>query len=293
MRRERAHEPFVWLRLAEPYPRRWMEIAKFLGNQKLLERRTPKETYQFQREVTKFLVSHGVLYGRWKSNQPLLKVLVSTEQKWKTMNAAHKLSRHCGREGMLRNVLEMYWRPEMYVDVKDSLKTCEPSEKRLPLRYDKPLKSLTVSHLWERVTMDIFYMPKTEDVYHLLLVAREYLGGWVEARPAKPGTSEKIGDFFDEDVFCCFRTTESEVVDGGAEYTQSMDLLFKLFNIRTISITPYHAATIAVIERGHRPIADALSKLPACSDKPKQMWIDHLPAVHWADRINVSLTTRY
>jgi len=64
--------------------------------------------------------------------------------------------------------------------------------------------------------MDISYMPKTEDGYHLLVVAREYLSGWAEVRPLKQGTSEKVADFFYEEVICRFGTPESVVVDGGA-----------------------------------------------------------------------------
>jgi hypothetical protein len=141
--------------------------------------------------------------------------------------------------------------------------------------------------------MDISYMPKTDDGYHLLVVAREYLSGWTEARPLKQGTSEKVADFFYEEVICRFGTPESVVVDGGAENKKWTDLLLKRYNIRKITVTPYHAAANGVIERGHRPIGDALSKLTACSDEPKEMWIDHLPAVLWADRITVRRTTGY
>jgi hypothetical protein len=83
------------------------------------------------------------------------------------------------------------------------------------------------------------------------------------------------------------------VVDGGAENKKSTKLLLKRYNIRKITVTPYHAAANGVMERGHRLIADAQSKLTACSDKPKEMWIDHVPAVLWADRITVRRMTGY
>jgi len=63
----------------------------------------------------------------------------------------------------------------MYVDIKDWVKTYEQCEKGAPPRYDEPLYSITISHLWQRVVMDISYLPKTEDVYHLLVVDRGYL----------------------------------------------------------------------------------------------------------------------
>jgi hypothetical protein len=65
----------------------------------------------------------------------------------------------------------------MYVDVKDWVKPCEQYEMRAPLRYDEPLKSLTVSHLWQRVGIDISKIPKTDDGYHPPVEAREYLSG--------------------------------------------------------------------------------------------------------------------
>jgi hypothetical protein len=292
-RRERPYEPFVGLRLAEEYKGRWKGIGEFQGNLKRPEGKTTKELQQFRREATKYLVSDGILYRRRKTNEPPAKVVVSTEQKRKAMEAAHELSGHRGREGTLRKVVEWYWWPEMYVDLKDWVNTCEQCEKRSPLRYDEPLKSLTVSHLWQLVGMDISYMPKTDDGYHLLVVAREYLSRWAEARPLKQGISEKVAHLFYEEVICWFGTPESVVVDGGAANTKWTDLLFKRYNMRKITVTPYHAAANGVIERGHRPIADALSKLTACSDEPKEMWIDHLLAVLWADRITVRRTTGY
>jgi hypothetical protein len=48
MRRGRAYEPFVRLRLAEEYTGRWMEIGEFLWNLKRQERKTTKEMQQFQ-----------------------------------------------------------------------------------------------------------------------------------------------------------------------------------------------------------------------------------------------------
>jgi len=82
-------------------------------------------------------------------------------------------------------------------------------------------------------------------------------------------------------------------VDEGAEHMKWTDLLLKHYNIRKITATPYHAASNGVIEEGHRPIADALSKLTACSDEPKAMRINSLLAVRLADRMTVRRTTGY
>jgi len=59
-----------------------------------------------------------------------------------------------------------------------------------------------LSHLWQGVGIDIPYMPQTENRYHLLEIAREYLRGCVEAWPLNKGTLEKVAVFFYEEVIC-------------------------------------------------------------------------------------------
>jgi len=60
-------------------------------------------------------------------------------------------------------------------------------------------------------------MLKTEDRYHLLVLAREYFSWWAEARPLQKGTSETVAHIFYNEVICRFMTPQSVVVDGGAD----------------------------------------------------------------------------
>src|SRR5258706_3396685 len=50
------------------------------------------------------------------------------------------------------------------------------------------------------------------------------------------------------------------------------------YNTRNVPIAAYHPQSNGLIERGHQQIIDALAKLG-----PK--WVQHLPAVLWADRV--------
>ena len=45
------------------------------------------------------------------------------------MRAINEENGHRGREGTMRKVTERYWRPEMHVDIKEWVKTCEQCEK--------------------------------------------------------------------------------------------------------------------------------------------------------------------
>jgi len=104
---------------------------------------------------------------------------------------------------------------------------------------------------------------------------------------------ENVADFLYKEVIYWFRTPESVVVDGGAGNENWTNLLRKCCNIWKITGTSYHVATHGVIKRGRRPFGDALSKLTAWSDEPKEMWIDYLPAGLWANRITIRGTTGY
>jgi len=75
----------------------------------------------------------------------------------------------------------------------------------VPQRYNKPLSSLTVSHLWQWVQMDIAYMSKTLDRYHLLVIASNSMSGWEEAQWHKQGKSDQAEDFIYEGVICSSR----------------------------------------------------------------------------------------
>jgi len=208
------------------------------------------------------------------------------------MDAAQGLSGHCGREGLSWKQVERCWWLEMYDDVKNWVKICKQCQMRAPLQYDKPLKSPTVTHLWQQVRMDILYMPKTENRYHLHVVAREYCSAWAGAWPLKQGTSEKVAGFLHEEVIGWFGPPDSVVVDGHAEKMKWTDLFLKHYNILMITVTAYHAASNGVIKWGHRLIADAQSKLTACSNKLEEMSMEHPAEVALADRITISRSSR-
>ncbi len=53
-------------------------------------------------------------------------------------------------------------------------------------------------------------------------------------------------------------------------------------------VSAYHPQAIGIIERGHKPIVDALSKM---SDGGSTNWVQNLPAVLWEDQSTVRTST--
>jgi len=147
------------------------------------------------------------------------------------MQAADKLSGYHQREGTLRKVVEQYEYPKMYSNANDSVEWFELCERSMPLWYDKLLKSLAVSHLWQWMGINILHMPKTEDWFYLPVVARESLSRWAETQLLIHSTLEIIAVFSYMDLICWLKTTENAVVDRGAANMKWTNDLFKHYNI--------------------------------------------------------------
>lgn len=100
-RGERGYGPLVGLRVVEKHNERQKEIGEILVNLKQLEGKTLTGMQRFRGEATQYLVAEGVFNWRRETNKQPAKLLVSTQQKMKPIEAAHQLSGRHGREGML------------------------------------------------------------------------------------------------------------------------------------------------------------------------------------------------
>ena len=131
------------------------------------------------------------------------------------------------------------------------------------------------------------YIPPCEG-YRFLMVARCDLSGWVEAKPLRTLSSRAVADFLWEDVICrhgCFRKL---IIDGGSENKEAVAELARRYKVKRVVVSAYHPQANGMIERGHEPIVDALSKM---SDGGSTNWVWNLPAVLWADRSTVRTST--
>jgi hypothetical protein len=113
---------------------------------------------------------------------------------------------------------------------------------------------------WEKVGVDIVYMPPSEG-FHYLVRARSDFSGWLEGRALRRATSENVARFLWEDVDCCHGIFSKLVVDGGPENKDLVAVLAEKYNIRRVVVSAYHPQANGMIERGHAPIVAGLSKM--------------------------------
>jgi hypothetical protein len=118
-------------------------------------------------------------------------------------------------------------------------------------------------------------------------MARDDLSGWVEARALRSANSEAVAAFLYEDVICRHGVFEKVVMDGGPENKGFVPVLTNKYGIKRVVVSAYHPEANGLVERGHKPVVDSLSKMTG----GKARWTDHLHTVLWADRTTVRSST--
>jgi len=96
---------------------------------------------------------------------------------------------------------------------------------------------------------------------HYLVAARSDLSRWVEARALKAATSEAVAKFLYKDVICRHSIFQKLVVDGGPKNKSIVKELAEKYGIRRVVVSAYHPEGNDLVERGHAPIVDSLSKV--------------------------------
>ena len=273
-------------RLRPGYSEESITIARYLTTLRKPPGMTTKEFQQFKRKALTFMVHEGHLFKRANKNVPLRRVVDIEEDRRKILKAAHEESGHRGKEGTYRRIADRYWWSDLAKLVAKHILTCKACQMRDGRRQEEALHPTWVAMMWQKVCLDIVYMPNVRG-YKYLVIARDDLSGWIEGRPLKQKLAKHVGRFIWEDIICRFGLYGKLVVDGGRENMEFVKELTDKYGIKRIEISAYHPQANSV-ERGHQPIKDCLSKL---ANSGKGNWLENYHAAFWADRTTVRTPT--
>ena len=134
----------------------------------------------------------------------------------------------------------------------------------------------TLPLLLERVAVDVVHMPKGTGGHKYLVMAREDVSGWPEARAIRKANSQTVAEFLEEDVFARHGCPTTLIVDGGSQNKGIVNELCGRLRIHKHTITAYHPQANGMVERGHKQLVDGLSK--ACSQYLAK-WPNYLTAI--------------
>jgi hypothetical protein len=283
---ETEWHPETGEKLRPGYSEESIAIAQYLTTLRKPPHMNRKEFRKFKSMALQFMVHEGHLFRRASKNMPLRRVVDSEEDRAKILQAAHEESGHRGREGTYRRVADRYWWDDLAIKVAKYVKACKGCQMRDGRRMEEALHPTWVSVMWQKVCVDIVYMPRVKGFKYLVL-ARDDLSGWVEGRPLREKEAKGVARFLFEDIVCRFGLYGKLIVDGGTENKSLVAELTKRYGIRRIQISAYHPQANPV-ERGHQPIKDSLAKL---AEAGKGNWLKNLHACLWADRTTVRAST--
>ena len=141
--------------------------------------------------------------------------------------------------------------------------------------------------MFEKICLDVVYMPSCSRK-NFLVTAREDLSGWVESRALAKATSKAVAKFIWEDIVCRHGCFGRLVIDGGPENKKHVAEFTKRYGIDRVRVSAYNPQVNGMIERGHKPITEALARM---TDGGIGNWVMNLPAVLLADRTTVHQPT--
>ena len=273
--------------LDECYSEESEKIARYLCSfERPLEMPT-QEFKVFRKKALKHLVQDRHLFRRPKKDEPMKRVVDKEEDRMKIIRSLHNESGHRGREGTYQRVATRYWWIGMFRDVTKHVRCCKECQFRDSKRVKEPLHPTWISTIWYKVAIDIVHMQSDAGKQYLVL-AREELSGWPEGEALKRANTESVGNFLWEKVFCRWGIVPIIVFDGGPENRGLRKHMLDKYKTQVRVISAYHPASNGMVETGHKPIKDALSKM---TDGTGKGWVKLLPLVLFADRTTAKRTT--
>lgn len=190
----------------------------------------------------------------------------------------------------------------MHKDAVEHVKTCSTCQARDKRNYENPTRVVeppVINFQWH---LDCVVMANEagmieglEDISprapkRYMVVARENVTGWAEARAVTNLTSDVVSGFFLEEILPRFGATmRVVVVDNGGEFQGRFADLVASYKIGRVTISPHNPAANGLVERGHSPLKEAIYR--RLRETPGSRWSDHLPYALWADRCTVRRST--
>jgi hypothetical protein len=88
--------------------------------------------------------------------------------------------------------------------------------------------------------MDIVYMPDVGGKKYLIL-AREYLSGWVEGRALLNNRLSTIAQFIWEDIICRWCMTRKIIVDSGPDFQKAVVYFAERYGAKRIQTSAHNS----------------------------------------------------
>ena len=207
-----------------------------------------------------FFRREGLLYrnyrppGRHSLDEDSIEQLVlSKECRATVLRLAHDIpmAGHLGKKKTSDRVLQCFYWPGVYRDVKDHIRICEQCQRSVPKgKVKAPLIPLPImEEPFKRIAMDVVGpLPRSSSGKRFILVICDYATRYPRAIALRtvdaPTIAEELLKFFAR-----MGVPEEILTDQGTNFTsQLLAEVYRLLHIKPIRTTPYHPQTDGLVE---------------------------------------------
>lgn len=266
----------------------WLQLAKYLESGRMPEDMPTEDRKQILRRADVFFLRNGRLWKRSKRGIPQEVILNEKEQR-NILEAVHEHGGHRGRDACHAHLRDRVWWPKMYETIKSHVRSCDQCQRRHHGREKEQSRPTMPSRLFQKVGIDLVHLGEGSGPFPYLVVARDDLSNWVEARHLGSKHANTVRKFLEEDIVCRYGPVlEWITTDGGGETKKETAAYLKRLHIPIVRSAPYHPQANGMIERGHGPLVEACLKMAGAR---KTEWHKYLPTALWADRVTTRRTT--
>lgn len=195
---------------------------------------------------------------------------------------------HGGISKTLKRLQELFYWPNMYLQVKSFVNSCEICKKtKAPNYITRPPmgKQIVMERPFQQLYIDLLGpYPRSRLGYTTLLICLDNLTKFIFAHPLKKATSKNIIEYLVPNIFCTFGTPEFVYSDNGRQFiSESFEAMLKARGIKHLK-TPKYCPQSNASERVNRSI---LSAIRSYITTDQTDWDKNIPQISSALRSSV------
>ncbi|XP_041440518.1 uncharacterized protein LOC121400717 [Xenopus laevis] len=238
----------------------------------------------------------GLLYQMYKKGEEVIEQLVVPQPyRRMVMDLAHGhvMGGHLGVEKTIERVLQRFFWPGVYKNIRDYCASCPECQISSPLpHFRSPLVPLPIIETpFERIAMDLVGpLVKSARGHQHILVIMDYATRYPEAVPLRNTCAKTIAKELVQ-VFSRVGIPKEILTDQGTPFMSRVTKeLCKLFQISHLRTSVYHPQTDGLVERFNKTLKGMLKKV---IDKDGRNWDQLLPYLMFAIREVPQSSTGY
>ena len=277
--------------------KRLQEIKQFLEDVTLPENLSSQKRKQFLKQTNNFFLKtvngKALMYKYQHSSHLPCVVIFDLKKRLAILTQAHENLGHKGEDAVYELIKARFYWPHMRTDVHHHVSSCHDCQIRSTKRLQVPITISLPTTIFQKVYVDVMFMPASGGKKYIV-AAKDDLSGTVEARALSENNSQRLAQFFEEQIYLRYGAIGQIITDNGPEVKGAFEILAKCLGIPQIQITSYNKHANGVVERGHYILREAIIKSCAkTSDGTAKNWHTKVNLAVFADRVTVSHVTGF